>query len=521
MENNLNNIVVVGGGTAGWMTALMVKQRIPWASVTVVESEELGILGAGEGSTPTFINFLNYVGIAIEDMITEVGATFKNSLRFVNWNGSDDVYYHEFAPITALNSDKMFHNKDNFGKHILFYWLNIDQEVSYKEFDFVSMVSELNKAPFQRVAPISTKPTLVDYKNVNGFGLHFDANKLAKFFKKTALTRGIKWVEGKVVSVVEDENRDIKFLKLASGEEINLDFVFDCSGTHRLLIGGHYKSEWVSREDILPCNSALPFFLPMDDSVPSYTECIAMKHGWVWKIPLQDRYGCGYVFDSNHISEEEAAKEIEEWLGHEPLYPRASKGAFKFNPGYYKNTWINNCVAIGLSSGFMEPLEATNIGVALINLTDVLSDLGALSRRLPKEIENYNTQVLKLNSEIAEFLYMHYVTERNDTEFWVKFKDKNRGPKRLGTILSSLATSVPSVVPLAGWDAFNYGSFYQIALGTRQINIDLVKDSVLKNKLPKLVYEDFYSFREFLKSESKSCVDHRTFIKELGGFTNE
>jgi tryptophan halogenase len=519
MTNKLENIVVVGGGTAGWMTALMVNTRIPTANVTVVESDEIGILGAGEGSTPTFINFLNYVGIDMDDLIKHCGVTFKNGLKFTNWNGDGDEYYHEFSPVNLLNSDKMFHDKDNFGKHTLFYWLNVALNVEPNKFDFVSMVSDLNKAPFQHILHLyPERSSILDYRNVAAFGFHFDAGLIASFFKGIALERGINRKEGKVVGATNNSKNDIESLSLEDGSSVPVDFIFDCSGLHRLLIGKHYNSEWISSEDILTCDSALPFFLPIDETIPPYTECIALEYGWMWKIPLQNRYGCGYVFDSKYLSEEDAAKEIESYLGFEPTYPRKNKGAFKFNPGYYKETWINNCVAIGLSSGFMEPLEATNIGVALINLTDALSDISGLTRRSPEDLKYYNNQVLKLNSEIAMFLHMHYLTQRQDSDFWVQFKDFKKTPERLRVIMRSLNTSIPSVVGLSGWDSFNYGSFYQIALGIKKINLELIKEAVELNGLDSKVINDFYAFRKHLENEASLCLDHREFLTELGGF---
>jgi len=519
MSNKLDNIVVLGGGTAGWMTALMVKTRIPSAKVTVIESAEVGILGAGEGTTPMFLNFLQYVGISLEDVIKNTKATFKNGLKFTNWDVNNDYYYHEFAPrIDTLNSNKRFHSLQNFGKHQIFYWLNLFNGIPKSKFDFMSMVTDYGNVPFIHAPGRNFETSVLDeYEMIGNIGVHFNASLMATFLKKVAIERGIVWVEGKVVDVLSKDNGDIKSLVLESSDVIPLDFVFDCSGLHRLLVGNHYKTEWVSSSDFLQCDSALPFFTPTDEKLPPYTECIAMKYGWMWRIPLQDRYGCGYVFDSKHITEEEAAKEIETYLGFEPTYPRKNKGAFKFDPGYYKETWVNNCIAIGLSSGFMEPLEATNIGVALINLSDSLSDLSVLTRRSDSDKKYFNDQVFKLNSEIAEFLYVHYITQKTDTKFWEQFKDLEKAPKGVQPILKSLNTSMPSVVPFSKWDAFNYMSFYQIVGGNGILNQEIVKEAVIGNSLTEAVTADFYEFRRFLNQEAKNCVPHKTMIFQLGG----
>lgn len=520
MPNKLEDIVVVGGGTAGWMTALMVKKRLPKVNVKVIESEELGILGAGEGTTPMFLNFLQHVSIPLEDVIKETKATLKNGLKFTNWDVNNDYYYHEFTPlINALNSNKAFSMANNFGKHVVFYWLNLFNNIPKSRFDFMSMVTDYGNVPFiHRPGKHFERSALADYEMIGSIGVHFNASLMATFLKKIAIERGVVCVEGKIVDVISKDNGDIDSLVLENSDVITLDFVFDCSGLHRLLIGNHYKTKWVSSSDFLPCDSALPFFVPADEDLPPYTECIAMKYGWMWKIPLQDRYGCGYVFDSKFISEDEAAKEIETYLGFEPTYPRKNKGAFKFNPGYYEKTWVNNCIAIGLSSGFMEPLEATNIGVAILNIVNSLSDVSALTRRSDADKKYFNDQVFKLNSEIVEFLYVHYITQKTDTQFWEQFKDLDNAPVGVQIILKSLNTSMPSVIPFSKYDAFNYASFYQIAGGNGMFNQEIVKESVLNNELTGEVTKDFYDFRKFLDEEAQKCIGHRELLIKLGVF---
>ncbi len=519
MNNKLDNIVVLGGGTAGWITALMVNKRVPTAQVTVIESEDIGILGAGEGTTPMFINFLQYVGIPISDVIRETRATFKNGLKFTNWNGDGSYYYHEFSPIPdLLNSHKAFQVTDNFGKHIPFYWLNVYKDEPKAEFDFMSMVTEYGRAPFIHRPNFGFKPDILEeHELVGRIGLHFNATLMANFLKKTALSRGIARVEGKVTEVNSKDNGDIESLTLEDGSIIPLDFVFDCSGFYRVLIGKHYGSEWRSSKDITACDTAIPFFLPIDDEIPPYTECVALKHGWVWKIPLQDRYGCGYVFSSNFINSDEAKAEVEEYFNQSVNVIKT----IPFNPGHFKSTWVNNCIAIGIASGFVEPLEATNIAVALNDLTNALTDLSALTRRSDQDKALYNNQVDKLDSEIEEFLYIHYITQRSDTDFWVQFKDLNKAPKRIKSLIEALPTALPSYAAFTGWDAFNYGSFYQIVGGNGLLNEQLIKDAVIKNNLTGDAENNFVSYKEYLREEARKCVNHKVLLTQIGGFKYE
>jgi len=518
MDKRLDNIVVVGGGSAGWMTALLVKARLPLSNITVIESQELGILGAGEGTTPMFVNFLTYADISISTLISRCNATFKNALKFTNWNGDNTYYYHNFSPtVSQANSLTSFHNQRNFGKYNTFYGTNLLSKTSSEELDFVSILNEKNKVG--QVEPNAMFGNQWNqYKQTAMYGVHFDAVLLANTLKEIGVERGIAVIEGKVTEVISSNNGDITGLLLDNDQKVNLDFVFDCSGFHRLLIGNHFKKDWVSLSEHLKCDSALPFFVPISEDIPPYTECIAMKYGWIWKIPLQNRFGCGYVFDSSFISEKEAAKELEEYLGYTPEYPRKNKGSFKFNAGYYSETWVNNCIAVGLSSSFVEPLEATSIGVTLLNLATALSNPWRLANGSDTDRKIYNTQFSKLMDEIGAFIYMHYMTQRSDTNFWLQFKDKNLAPERLKELLVLAETHVLDIFDIdRNWDAFNYSSFMEVGLGTRLVDTDRLKEMAVFNDPTFEIQHDYLSFVNQLNVVANDCVYHNDLLKNLGG----
>jgi tryptophan halogenase len=516
LENKLDNIVVVGGGTAGWITSLMLKFRLPNSNITVIESEEIGILGAGEGTTPTFINFLNHIKLPIEDLVINAGATFKNGIKFTNWKGDGSYYYHEFPPIVdKLNSYKTFHNKQTFGKHSMFYWLNALNEIPDNDLDFISMVSDNFNVPF--IKNNNEGISLNDYDQLGSYGVHFNAVSLAEFLKKTAISRGISRIEGKVVGINSKDNGDISSVVLEDGSLIELDFIFDCSGFHRLFIGSHYKSEWISYSDKLLCDSAIPFFLPIDNEIPPYTESIAMSAGWMWKIPTQNRYGCGYVFDSSFITADEAKKEIENYLGIEISVPRV----IPFNPGRFSKPWMNNCIAIGLSTGFVEPLEATSIGVALINLSNALSDLNALRKRSETDIDAYNKITGTLNDQVAAFLYLHYMTSREDTPFWMQFKDLDDSPEMIRPLVKMIKDHLPNTAHFLEWDAFNYLSFYQITKGMGLLDNELLKEKALDNNVDDDYSSNFIKYRKELRDVADKTINHKDFIINLGGAMND
>lgn len=350
-------IVVVGGGTAGWLTALSLNKFMPYSEVTVIASSELGILGAGEGTTPHFMELLKELDIPEADLYQHAKATVKRGIDFDNWNGDGKKFYHPFW------DDK--------------------------------------------------------------YALHFDANLLAKYLQNVGIGRGIKLVDDIVVKINDDKHGYIKSLSLKSGEDIQTDFVMDCSGLRRLIIGGHYKSQWNSYTKHLPAKRAMPFFIEHnDEDLEDYTGAIAMKAGWVWKIPVQGRYGCGYVFDSNFITDEQAKAEVEELFGHEITVPRY----FDFEAGSFDKTWIKNCVAIGLAAGFTEPMEATSIWIQVMTLQYLRDHMKRYIRDGEMAVDDFNTVIRHLNNDLMYFIHLHYLTKRNDSEFWKTFVERNNTP---------------------------------------------------------------------------------------------
>ena len=260
-----------------------------------------------------------------------------------------------------------------------------------------------------------TYSTIQSYKNVVDtdnidYSLHFDAHLLANYLQ--SITQVDKHIYDEIKNIQYDENGNI--IKI---NDIECDFVFDCTGFRRELIGKEYGSKWKSY-DCLPIKKAIPFFLPTDNK--PYTQAIAMKYGWVWKIPLQHRYGAGYIFDSDYITEEQAFNEAKEMFP-DIEYTRT----IDFNAGRYEQTWINNCIAVGLSSGFTEPLEATSIWMATEQLRTLESFVDVMFTNDEDTKNEYNKLIGNNNDIVMEFLYFHYMTKRNDSPFWREFRQKN------------------------------------------------------------------------------------------------
>jgi tryptophan halogenase len=341
-------IVVLGGGTAGWLTALFVKKFFDNSKVTLIESDKIGILGAGEGSTPNFPSIIKQLDIDEKDFLINTKSTIKEGINFINWKGDGDKYLHDFE---------------------------------------------------------------------GNYGYHFDARLVADYFKKIAINRGVNHIVGDVSSFKKYKD-NIFELSLEDDTKIDIDFIFDCSGFYRRVLGKELNAEWIDTTEYLTVDSAIPFFLPMKDDLNiksiTRTNSIAMKYGWMWQIPLQHRWGCGYVFDSRYINSEEAKEEIENYLGHTIESPRT----INFSSGYYKDAWVGNCIATGLASSFFEPLEATSLMGVIVQL-QILGQLGISSKNRHK----YNRLIENKNKEILSFIRHHYICDKMDSPFWVDLKN--------------------------------------------------------------------------------------------------
>jgi len=475
------NIVVVGGGTAGWLTALYAKLMLPQNKIVLIESEEIGILGAGEGSTPRLVQFLNLLGISTEDLIKNASVSIKNGIKFTNWSEKNQPYMHPFGSMFPASNDYNFSlipdvEVDTAFSHILSSAFDHDIE----KFSFVQNFSFLNKVPFFDNENFQDKDFLTE--PISSISLHFDAHLLAKYLRFVGESRGIIRKEGVVKNIFANENGEIVSLQ-TNNENIDVDFVFDCTGFKRLIIGNFYKSKWKSHEEFLPVNKAIPFALPTDKEIPPYTESIAMDYGWMWKIPLQHRYGCGYVFDSNMISEEDAKNELDIFMGFEVESPKS----FSFSAGNYEKIWIKNCLAVGLSAGFVEPLEATSIWQSITVLVNFFSSYGNLVTNNEKIKDNFNKRYSLETREVVDFIYLHYVTDKKNTKFWKNFTKNHKMPDFIEYLIS-VAKERPLGIEIDFLDRivmFSLPSYYYVMIGNNTLTKENLKNQHLLLKTDK------------------------------------
>lgn len=497
------NIIVAGGGTAGWLTALYVKKVFPEKEVTVVESEEIGILGAGEGSTPILWAMLNFLDISISSLIKNTGATVKNSVKFTNWTEDGGYYHNPFQSSFSGMMDEGFKYSNFLENDYSFQHVYGAMDgKSLKDYSMMERLSEKKAVPFTFINS--------ELVNLSVASIHFNARDLAIHLRKIAESRKIKRIEGIINKINSDSEGYISSIDVGN-KNIPLDFIFDCTGFKRLIIGNFYKSNWSSYKDILPAKKAIPFFDPTDeDNLPPHTEAIAMDYGWMWKIPVQGRYGCGYVFDSDFISDDEAKKELDKFVGYEVQSPRT----FTFEPGSFDKVWINNCLAVGLSSGFVEPLEATSIMQSIFLLKEFLKNKNNLTTKNNLLKDQINNLYKKQTEGIVDFIYLHYVTNKKNTKFWHEFTKNNKMPSKISEVLEIIKERPLHTLDFI--DQFYHGlfaanSYMYILIGNQLIH----RDQLIEYN--KLISDDkMQQFKSILQQQDiavTSGITHKKFIE--------
>jgi hypothetical protein len=485
-------IVIVGGGTAGWLSALFIRERMPSAEITLVESEAIGILGAGEGTTPAFAPMLDDLKIPLFRLVKETSCTLKNGIKFTNWRGEDDFYYHGFLPTDALGFPA-FDTRTHAYDIPLLALYTLARDRNHLDLSHIPNLSEQNKVPMyvhpQYQNQVIANP-LDKYLFSANYGVHFDAVALAAFFKKVGTEeRNITRIEGKVVKHTKKLNGNLDKVVLESGEEITGDFFVDCTGFAKKFIGETYESEWVSHKDNLTVDSAMPFFLDVDpDNIPAYTE-------------------------SNYITDEEARKEIVEFLGEEPAeWPRDT--SIKFEPGYFKTPWVNNCLAVGLSGGFIEPLEATSIWVTIMSLREAFKDTQFIVNPNKNYSEEFNAHMVNLNEYVFRFVYAHYMGGRTDTDFWKHYQDPENMPEGLKSLMKPWEYRQMTYRDFR-LDIFPAESWAQVYAGLGISNIEIAKKSYESNNMPDDIEPYYGQYLEANKEVTEACVTHKQLLDDL------
>lgn len=467
LSQEIKQIVIVGGGTAGWLTAAVIaaehrSDNGQGLQVTVLESPDIAAIGVGEGTWPTMRDTLRKIGVSETEFIRECDASFKQGSKFVGWvdGGAADHYYHPFVL------------PHGYGEHALVAgWMERHAAVPFA--DLVSFQPHLcahGKAPKQAATP--------EYAAVANYAYHLDAGKFATFLRRHCTDRlGVRHIADNVVRVDSHDSGDIAALQTQSSGTVTGDLFVDCTGLRALLLGQHYGVAFRSQQQVLFNDSALALQIPYrsdDDPIASQTVSTAQSSGWIWDIGLPTRRGVGYVYSSAHTSDEAAEVELRAYVGATggPVdIPSARKLTFK--PGYRETFWHRNCVAIGLSAGFIEPLEASAIALIELSATMLSEQMPATRADMELVAGRFNDTFTYRWGRVIDFLKLHYVlTRRADSDFWRDNVRVESVPDRLGELLALWRYRTPSrhdlnrveeVFPAASYQYVLYGMGFRPA----------------------------------------------------------
>lgn len=399
-------IVICGGGTAGWLAALMIRKIQQNHDVVVIESSRIGIVGAGEGSTGYLTDIIQGntwdYGCNEQDFLKETNATVKLGIKHRDWRTVGHTYY---GPIDSTDSGSA-------RPDVMLLWAlynNYPTHLGSKNGQLI----EKNSSSFYR--PEHVDPAVGD--NIRSHAYHFDAHLVGQYFKKIVTADGVNTIDAEILQVNQNDH-GITSLLLSNGQTVDGDFFIDCTGFARLLMK-ELGVKWHSYSDHLPVNTAMPFLLPYDDNetVEPVTTAWAQTAGWMWQIPVTNRYGCGYVFCDQFKSHDQAHHEIETALGKkiDPIR------FLKFDTGRLDRAWHKNCLALGLCAAFAEPLEATSIHSTIVQLNmfiwDYLRDT-VDETVVSGSLNTYNRRTQDMYDDFKDFLVLHYQTQRRDSDFW-------------------------------------------------------------------------------------------------------
>ncbi len=454
----VKKILIVGGGTSGWLAANYLARKLGGVEISLIESRDIPTIGVGEATIPPIRTVMAALGVEEAEFMRAASATFKIGLKFNNWLHAPDKpndvvhsYYHVFGNFGQLNGDPM-----------AAYWV-LDKNRGDTSFVDYSMVEG-------GVCDGGRAPKRTSDKQYHGpiqYAYHFDAGKLVDFLKEYGKKQGVKHLIGNVTEAILKKNGDIDHLATKELGDLDADLFIDCTGFGAHLIEKKLGTDYTDLTDVLFCDSAVALQVPYKDAkqkINPYTTVTAQPEGWTWDIPLNNRRGIGYVHSSKYTEPDEAERILRQYIGDDADGLEARH--LRFRTGFRREQWKGNCVSIGLSAGFLEPLEST--GIYLVDAAlRMLVDFVSTTDKFPLAAADFNKRMTMTFEDIVDFVKLHYVlTKRTDTAFWRDNVDTASWTDSLKDKVESWSARVPGVYEYSGFpNVFGLTNYMQILYG--------------------------------------------------------
>jgi tryptophan halogenase len=401
----VREILIVGGGTAGWMTAALLQRRLDLRRfrVTLVESRSVGTIGVGEATVPPIVPFLRACAIDEREFMLRTNATFKLAIRFDDWLRPGASLWHPFGQIGGLiDGVPVFHH----------WWKRRSEghaEGAYCDYSLQALLGERGRGP----RPVTASSIVMDQ---GAYAFHLDASAFAVYLAGRGARAGVRHVIDDVRGVALDERGFVRHVETAEHGPLAADLFVDCSGFRGLLIEQQLGDPWIDWSDTLLCDRAVTLPLPRDPAMPPFTRSTAAPAGWIWRIPLQHRTGTGYVYSSRFVSDDDAARALVAHSG--PDAERETPRALRMRVGRRTRFWVGNCVSIGLAAGFVEPLESTGLFLIQAGVEQLIEHFPDRDMS-PRLAAAYDERMAATFDEVRDFIVLHYaLSGREDTPFW-------------------------------------------------------------------------------------------------------
>ncbi|WP_441002219.1 tryptophan halogenase family protein [Pseudocolwellia agarivorans] len=509
MNSPIKKIVIVGGGSAGWLTAGIIATEHKNSTqkslnITLIESPDVKTIGVGEGTWPSMRNTLDKIGITEFEFIQQCDASFKQGSKFIAWQtgSSDEFYYHPF-----MTPDGYPHT--NLQEH----WQRSHAQRSFADtVNVQSYVCEAGLAPKQFATP--------PYASVTNYGYHLNAGKFAALLQKHCTQKlGINHVIAHIDEVISGPSGDIEKLSTKDGQMIDGDLFIDCSGSTGLLINKHFKIPFIKQDHVLFNNSALATQVPyiVQQDIASATLSTAQTCGWIWDIGLPSRRGVGHTYSSAHINDDEAEKQLRSYIANtigDEESEKLTVNKLSFTPGYREKFWHKNCVAIGMSAGFIEPLEASALAMIELSITMISEQLPQTRSQMSILAERFNKRFSYRWERVIEFLKLHYtLSQRRDSDYWCDNQLSSSTPVRLAELLELWKYQPPSrydfteneeIFPSASYQYILYGMSQHTQVREHQT---LFENQVIAEQLFNKVQQQKQQFLQGLPT-NRALINH-------------